>query len=149
MVEFVDLEFGAHGFLINHVFLPTEQAETNICWIIYQDENFKICLSLFGWKENILPKMHIVHCGVCNQRRPRLIFVSQQERGRKGGGALRLVTGAHLISVHPRGLPSPVASRNYGSMKPCIVLLWTPFIEQRLWYLAIIFLSNLWEENQP
>ena len=31
MVEFVDLEFGAHGFLINHAYLPTEQAETNIC----------------------------------------------------------------------------------------------------------------------
>ena len=25
--------------------------------------NFKICLSLFGWKGNILPKEHIVHCG--------------------------------------------------------------------------------------
>ena len=24
--------------------------------MIYQDTNFKICLSLFGWKENILPK---------------------------------------------------------------------------------------------
>ena len=31
----------------------------NICWIIYQDASFKICLSLFGWKVNILPKMHI------------------------------------------------------------------------------------------
>ena len=30
--------------------------------MIYQDTNFKICLSLFGWKENILPKVHIVHC---------------------------------------------------------------------------------------
>ena len=28
--------------------------------MIYQDINFKICLSLFGWKENILPKQHIV-----------------------------------------------------------------------------------------
>ena len=28
--------------------------------MIYQDTNFKICLSLFGWKENILPKQHIV-----------------------------------------------------------------------------------------
>ena len=28
--------------------------------MIYQDINFKICLSLFGWKENILPKEHIV-----------------------------------------------------------------------------------------
>ena len=25
-----------------------------------QDINFKIFLSLFGWKENILPKQHIV-----------------------------------------------------------------------------------------
>ena len=24
--------------------------------MIYQDTNFKICVSLFGWKENILPK---------------------------------------------------------------------------------------------
>ena len=30
--------------------------------MIYQDLNFKICLSLFGWKENILYKQHIVHC---------------------------------------------------------------------------------------
>ena len=59
-MEITDLEFGTHGFLMNHVFLPTEQAETNICWIIYQDTNFKICLSLFSWKENILPKLHIV-----------------------------------------------------------------------------------------
>ena len=29
--------------------------------MIYQDANFKICLSLLGWKENILPKVHIVH----------------------------------------------------------------------------------------
>ena len=56
MVEIVELEFGTHGFFKNHVFLPTEQAGTNICWIIYKDANFKICLSLFGWKENILHK---------------------------------------------------------------------------------------------
>ena len=29
----------------------------------YQEIDFKICLSLFGWKGNILPKEHIVHCG--------------------------------------------------------------------------------------
>ena len=29
--EIMDLEFGTHGFLMNHVFLPTEQVETNIC----------------------------------------------------------------------------------------------------------------------
>ena len=28
----------------------------------YQDINSKICLTLFGWKENILPKEHIVQC---------------------------------------------------------------------------------------
>ena len=32
--------------------------------MIYQDTNLKICLSLFGWKEKILPNLHvhIVHC---------------------------------------------------------------------------------------
>ena len=60
--EIPNLEFENHGFLENQVFLPTEQAGTNICWMIYQDTNFKICLSLFGWKENILPKLHILHC---------------------------------------------------------------------------------------
>ena len=58
--EIANLEFENHGFLKNHVFLPTEQAGTNICSMVYQDINFKICLSLFGWKENILPKQHIV-----------------------------------------------------------------------------------------
>ena len=29
--EITDLESGTHGFLMNHVFLPTEQVETNIC----------------------------------------------------------------------------------------------------------------------
>ena len=57
-----NLEFENHGFLENQVFLPTEQVGTNICWMIYQDTNFKICLSLFGWKEKILPYLHIVHC---------------------------------------------------------------------------------------
>ena len=64
MGEIADLEFENHGFLKNHVFLPTEQAGTNICSMVYQDINFKICLSLFGWKENILPKQHIVHCDI-------------------------------------------------------------------------------------
>ena len=62
MGEIADLEFGNHGFLKNHVFLPTEQAGTNICSMVYQDINFKICLSLFGWKENILDNVHIVQC---------------------------------------------------------------------------------------
>ena len=58
-LEIPNLEFESHGFLENQVYLPTEQAETNICWIIYQDASFKICLSLFGWKVNIL-----LHCAL-------------------------------------------------------------------------------------
>ena len=68
MGEIADLEFENHGFLKNHVFLPTEQAGTNICSMVYQDINFKICLSLFGWKENILPKQHIVLCQACIEK---------------------------------------------------------------------------------
>ena len=30
-LEIPNLEFESHGFLQNHVYLPTEQAETNIC----------------------------------------------------------------------------------------------------------------------
>ena len=58
--EIPNLEFRNHGFHENQVFLPTEQAGTNMCWMIYQDINFRLDLSLFGWKENILPKQHIV-----------------------------------------------------------------------------------------
>ena len=39
--------------------------------LIYQDTNFKICLGLFGWKENILPKMHIVQCETSGPPRPQ------------------------------------------------------------------------------
>ena len=47
--EILNLEFESHGFLENQVFLPTKQAGTNICWMIYQNTNCKICVSLFGW----------------------------------------------------------------------------------------------------
>ena len=59
--EIAKLEFENHGFLQNNIFLATEQAGTNICQMVYQDINFKICLSvsLFGWKENIVYKQHI------------------------------------------------------------------------------------------
>ena len=57
-----NFEFESHSFLENQGFLPTEQAGTNICWMIHQDVNFKICHSLFDWKENILYKQHIVQC---------------------------------------------------------------------------------------
>ena len=51
MVEFVNLEFGAHGFLINHVFLPTEQAETNMSQLVrlegkHSTQNAHCALSL-------------------------------------------------------------------------------------------------------
>ena len=32
-------EVGLHSFLENHVFLPTEQAGTKICWMVYTDIN--------------------------------------------------------------------------------------------------------------
>jgi len=46
--------------ILSLIVTVSEQGGTNICRMIYQDINFKICLSLFGWKENILPKQHIV-----------------------------------------------------------------------------------------
>ena len=33
--------------------------------MVYQNTNFKICLSLFGCEVNILPKEHIVLCILC------------------------------------------------------------------------------------
>ena len=32
--------------------------------MVYQDVNFKICLSLFGWKELELHKVHNAHCAM-------------------------------------------------------------------------------------
>ena len=59
--EMAKLEFENHGFLQNNIFLATEQAGTNICQMVYQDINVKICLSvsLFDWKENKVYKQHI------------------------------------------------------------------------------------------
>ena len=56
--EIPNLEFESHCFLENQVFLPAEQAGTNICGMIYQGINFKICLSLFSSKENIVQAGH-------------------------------------------------------------------------------------------
>ena len=61
-LEIANLEFESHSFLKNHVLLPIEQAEKKLYEMVYQDTNFKICLSLFGWKENTLPKQHTVQC---------------------------------------------------------------------------------------
>ena len=50
--EIANLEFESHGFLENHVFLPTKQAGTNMLNGIsrhtYILKISKICLSLFG-----------------------------------------------------------------------------------------------------
>ena len=35
--------------------------------MVHLNMNFRICVSLFGWKENILPKQHIVQCAMCMQ----------------------------------------------------------------------------------
>ena len=45
-----------------YVYLPTEQAETYLKSCVLINYSTYICLCLFGWKENILPKVHIVHC---------------------------------------------------------------------------------------
>ena len=53
-------------FFKNHVCLLTEQTGTNLCSMVYQDIDFKICLSLVGWKVNIMYKEHIVQRGTPN-----------------------------------------------------------------------------------
>merc|ERR1712218_674764 len=53
----------SHGFLGNHVFLPSKQAGTIICYTVCQDINFEICLSLFVCKELKMYKQHIVQWG--------------------------------------------------------------------------------------
>ena len=46
--------------------------------MIYQDTNLKICLSLFGWKENILPKMHIVQMSIDNADYDNVAYEEKQ-----------------------------------------------------------------------
>ena len=43
---------------------------------VYQNTNFKICLSLFGCEVNILPNVHIVQC-------------DQSSQAKDGGAGLR------------------------------------------------------------
>ena len=63
--KITDLEFEVHKNIFLYEFLAIEQAGTNICWMGYQDRNFKICLSLFGCEELKLPKQHIVQWCTC------------------------------------------------------------------------------------
>ena len=49
--------------------------------MIYQDINSKICLTLFGWKENILPKEHIVQCTI--------FWLAFDQTNELGGGEAR------------------------------------------------------------
>ena len=98
-----NLEFESQGFLQNHVYLPTKQAETNICWIIYQDATFEICLSLFGWRENILPKMYIVHWEFL-----KIDLTSNGQKGPRVNIMLRLQKSPSLrIWVSPQFGSSP------------------------------------------
>ena len=39
---------------------PSMRTTWDKCWMIFRDMNFRIYLSLFAWKENILFKQHIV-----------------------------------------------------------------------------------------
>ena len=39
---------------------PNKLGQIYVKW--YQETNSRICLSLFGWKENMLYKVHIVQC---------------------------------------------------------------------------------------
>merc|ERR1712004_207845 len=43
-----------------YVYLPTEQADTYLKSCVLINYSTYICLCLFGWKVNIVPKMHIV-----------------------------------------------------------------------------------------
>ena len=52
--EIMDLEFESHKNVRKNIFRTLEQAGTNICSMGYQNSNFKIGLSLFGWKENMI-----------------------------------------------------------------------------------------------
>ena len=42
---------------------------------MHQDINFKICLSLFGWKANILYKQHIVQCTGCKSFDSNIFYI--------------------------------------------------------------------------
>ena len=55
--------------------------------MIYQDTNFKIYLSLYGWMENILPNQHIVHW---------CISVSQAREGYQAHSVTAAVRVAHI-----------------------------------------------------
>ena len=48
--------------------------------MIHQDINSKICLSLFGWKENTLYKQHIAHWSI-----DVIIEIPQSQTGQKLG----------------------------------------------------------------
>ena len=51
----MNLEFETHENLIFSMFLSTERVGTNICWMVCQDGNFKICLSALGRGEKNWP----------------------------------------------------------------------------------------------
>ena len=78
--------------------------------MVYQDISLKICLSLFGWKENIVPKMHIVQCGSWTFS----LSPSQWRRGPKQGNFK-----AQKKSCHWRGYGWDFLSRNRNTLHRC------------------------------
>ena len=131
--EITNLEFENHENNFFHVFLPTEQAGTNICSMVYQNINLKICLSLFGWKENILPKEHIVYCWHTRKadivgrvqvgiqgRRPRVKAVSAVALGNRCNNAF-LKSHRKMI---PRG-PYHTYQRSNQCLPALLRFLWS------------------------
>ena len=51
--------------------------------MIYQDTHFKICLSLFGWKEKILPNLHIVQWLVLGGTESVKVVLKKKEKDLK------------------------------------------------------------------
>ena len=53
--------------------------------MVYQDVNFKICLSLFGWKELKLHNVHIVQWSnlPANKREGKGVHLQNREKSRR------------------------------------------------------------------
>ena len=63
--EIPNLEFENHGFLENQVFLPTEQAGKNKCWMICQDINVSACSV---GRKTYCPNSTLCNVSDCNAR---------------------------------------------------------------------------------
>ena len=84
--------------------------------MVYQDTNFKICLSLFGWKENILYKVHIVQCSACVR------LTGPDEVLRWHNSVFRLSPGKARVAVEQCGTPTFIAGQRFCRHKILFVL---------------------------